>query len=134
MRILLDTHMLIWALEDSKRMPADARRLIDNHSYDVFLSVVSLWEVQIKHRNHPDRMPVSGEELYDLATLAGYKCLPLNERHILALSSLVYAEGRKPHHDPFDRAMLCQAKVEDMRFLTHDSLLRNYLEPCLLYV
>ena len=119
---------------DSARMPPEARRILSDRSHKLFFSVVSLWEVQLKHQNHPDRMPASAEDIYDLATLAGYDCLPLNERHILALPSLVYDQGRKPYHDPFDRAMLAQAKAEGMRFITHDSLLRNYLEPCVLYV
>lgn len=134
MRLLLDTHIVLWALEDSSRLPALARELILDANNQVFVSVASVWEVQIKHAAHPDRMVVDGLRFCELCQQAGYELVPIEASHVLRLAGLTRAEGSRPHNDPFDRILLCLAAEENMRFVTHDSLIPAYEEPCVLFV
>ena len=134
MRLLLDTHVLIWALLDDPRLPALARKLIEDESNEVCYSAVAMWEVAIRHAKRPDALPVSAPDLAEYAAESGFHSLPLEERHTFLLDGLS-RPGRAPaHHDPFDRIMICQAKAEGMLFLTHDSLLLDYHEACVLHV
>lgn len=130
MRLLLDTHILIWALSDDPRLSDQARALIEDRSNQVLFSSAALWEIEIKHQAHPDRMLCDAAQISDYAKKSGYQCLQIAERHVLALSSLTYETDARPHNDPFDRIMLCQAKVDGLVFLTHDSLIPNYREAC----
>ena len=134
MRVLLDTHILLWALEDSVRLSERARKLIVSPSNQVYVSTISLWEIELKHAAHPHRMLYGAQQISSFCKQAGYQSLQVAERHILALPTLQYEEGRPPHHDPFDRVMLCQAKVDGLVLVTHDSLFPNYLEGCVLRV
>ena len=63
MRILLDTHMILWSLSNDSKLPAKARDMIINEENELFYSVASMWEVTIKHLTHPDRMRISGSKL-----------------------------------------------------------------------
>lgn len=134
MKLLLDTHLLLWALLDSPQLPLQARTLILDQANSIHYSVASLWEVQIKHDAHPDRMLVGAQALARYCRQAGFLPLPIAERHIVALGSLSRVAGAPPHKDPFDRIMICQAKVDGLVLLTHDGLLAGYGEPCVLTV
>ena len=132
--LLLDTHIALWALEDSPNLPARARELILDAGNQVFVSVASIWEIQIKHAVHPDRMVVGGQRFWELCQRAGYDLLPIEVGHVLRLSGLARAEGARPHNDPFDRILVCQASSEGMWLVTHDSLIPDYRESCILFV
>lgn len=132
MKLLLDTHILLWALADDPKLPLTARRLIADESNTVVYSSASLWEVSIKHALHPDRMPASAATLLEFCEAAGYESLPIANRHVLALETLVRDPAAPPHNDPFDRIMLAQAKADGLVFLTHDSLIPAYGEECVL--
>ena len=134
MQILLDSHILLWALTDSPKLPQRARSLVANMHNEVFFSIATLWEIEIKHAAHPDKLKVGAEHVLAWCQEAGFKCLQIAERHVLALPTLEYEEGHPPHSDPFDRIMLCQAKVDGLVLVTRDSLLPNYLEGCVLRV
>ncbi|MBQ9005854.1 MAG: type II toxin-antitoxin system VapC family toxin [Atopobiaceae bacterium] len=134
MRLLLDTHILIWALSDDPKLPDQARRLIEDRSNQILFSSAALWEIEIEHAAHPDRMLCDAAQISSYAQQSGYQCLQIAERHVLALASLVYKADAKPHNDPFDRIMICQAKTDGLVFLTHDSLIPNYGEPCVQWV
>ncbi len=132
MRILLDTHVLLWALTEDKRLPAIASKMIEDLSNAIYCSVASLWEISIKHAVHPDLMPTDAETLKELCKEAGYELLSIEPRHIIALESLE-AAGQKPiHHDPFDRILIAQAKSDSMVLLTADALISRYDESCIL--
>lgn len=73
MRILLDTHILLWALSNDARLPKKARELIVDKENEIYYSVISLCEVEIKHLAHPDMMPVSAEEISGYCEQSGYK-------------------------------------------------------------
>lgn len=134
MRLLLDTHVVLWALTNSERLSDAARRLITNGKTMILYSVVAMWEVAIRHERHPDRMLIDGLGFESLCEEAGIRQLPLVSRHVRALESLRQVDGSPSHADPFDRIMLAQAKADDLVFLTHDACLATYGEPCVVMV
>ena len=96
---------------------------------------MTIWESEIKHSLHPDIFPFSGKRLNELSIKADIIFLPLLPRQIVLLSSLKYSQSvDRQHKDPFDRMLICQAKSEKMLLLTHDKLISNYEEPCIVSV
>ena len=134
MNILLDTHILIWALGEDEKLSDKARNLILNPDNMIYYSAASIWEISIKHALHPDQIPFSGKELAAFCLEAGYEPLDISERHVFALETLKRSVGAKPHQDPFDRIMIAQAKADNMLFLSHDALLSDYNEGCVISV
>lgn len=134
MRILLDTHILLWALSNDDKLPEKARELIIDEENEIYYSIISLWEVEIKHLAHPDIMPVSAEEISGYCKQSGYNQIIIKENHIFNMRKLKRKKNALPHKDPFDRILICQADVENMVFITHDSLLPDYNKPCILFV
>lgn len=131
MRVLLDTHVLIWALENaSGKLDRRLRWVIADETNAVYYSIASIWEVVIKHAIHPELI-VSADELAHLAGVAGYGALPIHEKHVLALPSLTAGTEARGHKDPFDRVMLAQAKVDGLMLLTQDAKLLAYEEDCI---
>ena len=130
MNILLDTHIAIWALLDSPKLTPKARQLITDPDNTIFYSVVSVWEVLLKHSGHPDNMDFSSNVFSESCKDAGFVPLELRDKHVVAVETFpTEVDG---HKDPFDRLLLAQAKAENMSFLTHDSRLSNYQEKCLI--
>ncbi|HMO06012.1 MAG TPA: type II toxin-antitoxin system VapC family toxin [Kiritimatiellia bacterium] len=124
MRLLLDTHIALWALTDSPHLPARARALIADPANEVFHSAASVWEIAIKHALARRDMPLSGDEAVRLFTEAGYVEVPVTARHAATTESL------PPHHaDLFDRLLVAQALVEPMHLITHDRQLMKYGHP-----
>lgn len=134
MNILLDTHILLWTLSNDVKLSDKARKLIEDENNEIYYSIISLWEVELKHLAHPHAMPVSAEQLREYCVQSGFRKVSLNERHIYAMGNLKREKDAKPHKDPFDRILICQASIENMIFITHDSLIGGYAEPCILTV
>lgn len=130
MNILLDTHMAIWALLDSPRLTSKAKQLILDPDNIIYYSVVSVWEVLLKHSGHPDNMDFSAEIFSESCTDAGFVPLELRDKHVITAGR--FPPEVKGHKDPFDRLLLAQAKTENMSFLTHDRRLSNYPEKCII--
>ena len=122
MKILLDTHILLWTLTGSSFLPDNVKELINDPDNDIYVSIVSPWEVEIKHDKYPDRMPIDSNKLIQYCALSGFSRLGIRPSHIAMLSGL----GNGRHNDPFDRMLLCQAKAEDMMLITHDKRLGEY--------
>ena len=120
MRLLLDTHVIIWLMEDDSRLNAEARKLIAS-AQDVFASSASIWEIAIKARLGKLRIDV--ERLILRLAQAGIGELHVTNGHAVAT-------GRLPllHRDPFDRLLVAQAISEPMRLLTSDAQLAAYSE------
>lgn len=119
MRLLLDTHALIWLMEGNPRLSDKARAQIII-SDEVCFSSASIWEVAIKMRL--GKIKTDPGELLELAQRAGLTELPVNARHAIATRGLPL----KAHRDPFDRLLVAQAISEQLRFLTSDSELSVY--------
>ena len=126
MKILLDTQMLLWALTDSPSLPAKAKAMILDADNEIYYSIISLWEIEIKHLINPTNLPVTAEQVASICAEAGLQEITLQQDSIFKLSSLKRPEQAPRHKDPFDRILICQAITGDMVFLTHDSLLSDY--------
>lgn len=134
MNLLLDTHVLIWALNEDSRLSEKARELILDPDNAIYYSSVSIWEVAIKHAIHPENVTFTGKELSQYCQEAGFLPVEMRDRHVFALETITRADDAPPHHDPFGRMLIAQAKAENMSFLTHDSLLPYYNEKCIISV
>ena len=134
MKILLDTHILLWVLSNDAKLSEKARKLVENEENEIYYSIVSLWEVELKRLAHPEAMPVCAKELAEYCEQSGFQRILVMEKHIYALAGLKREENALPHKDPFDLMLLCQAATENMLFVTHDSLIPGYCEPCILAV
>jgi PIN domain nuclease of toxin-antitoxin system len=119
--LLLDTHVALWAITDSERLTGRARQLIQEPASVIWVSVVSLWEIAIKHGLGRGDMPVSSQQALLYFKAAGYRILSLDAAHVLALQDLP-----AHHQDPFDRMLVAQALTEPMRLLTHDAMVARY--------
>ena len=134
MRILLDTHVAIWAIFDSRRIPTNVRDALEDIGNEVLYSIVSVWEIEIKHLAHPDNMPIDASEFVTQCRASDFNELPLLKEHIYRLRDLRRAEDAHPHKDPFDRILLCQSLSEGATFVTHDSALKGYDLPGLRFI
>ena len=134
MRLLLDTRIMLWYALGNDNLSSKARSLIFGSGNDIYCSIVSAWEVAIKYNINPSRIPISDEKFLEYVHMLGGGLLALSEKHIVALKTLRLAPDAKEHRDPFDRMLICQAKAEGMKLLTHDALLQGYGEPCVFLV
>ncbi len=124
MRLLLDTHIALWTATDSPRLPPKVRAMVSDADASLYVSVVSLWEVAIKHarrRGRPDDMPISAAELQRLLSGARCQVLDVVPAHVMELEQLP-----RLHGDPFDRMLVAQARVEPLRLLTSDAAVAAY--------
>ena len=124
MRILLDTHVALWAIVDDPRLPKHARRLIEDSRNSIVISAATVWEISIKHavsRGPRKAMPMSGSEALKQFLAAGYETVSISPAHAAALDSLP-----TKHSDPFDRILVAQAIAEPLRLLTADERLAEY--------
>ncbi len=121
MNLLLDTHVALWAITDSPKLPQRARDLIQAPKTTVWVSAASIWEIAIKCGLGRGDMPVSGQDAVRYFQESGYRFLPIDVEHALAVESLP-----AHHQDPFDRILVAQALVEPMRLMTHDPLVARY--------
>lgn len=129
MNVLLDTHIAIWALAESPKLPVRAVEIIEDPENRLFVSDVSLWEVAMKHTARPRNFLLTAELFLDRCKEAGYRILPLTSEAILACERLDTSAADGIHKDPFDRMLIAQAKSGRLLFLTHDRLLSLYREP-----
>lgn len=134
MKILCDTHILIWFLTGDDQLSVKARNIMENEENEIYFSLVSVWEISIKHSRKPKQMSLSPKRFIELCESQGFLEYPIDRQHILAVNTLHRPVNIPEHHDPFDRLLLSQAKVDKLTFITHDSLIPYYNEPCIVYV
>ena len=134
MKLLLDTHVVLWYITEDERLSDEAKAWINNGENEVYYSLVSVWEVAIKHLAKRNKMPLTDEDFVSYAEETGMSFLALEKKHIAMLKTLTLQEAAKEHHDPFDRILISQAKSENMLLLTHDRLLKGYGEPCVITI
>ena len=134
MNLLLDTHVLIWTATDDPRLSETAREMILDADNAIYYSAVSIWEIALKHSNHPDNVEFTGKQFSQLCKDAGFLPIEMRDKHVCALETLSRPENAPRHQDPFDRMLIAQAKAENMTFLTHDVLLSYYDEKCVMLV
>lgn len=124
MRLLIDTHLLLWAAGDPGRLSGRARTLLDDPANELVFSAASLWEVAIKRGLGRDDFRVDARLLRRGLLDNGYGELPLTSQHAVAI------DGLPPiHRDPFDRILVAQAMVEGITLLTADPVVAQYPGP-----
>lgn len=124
MRLLVDTHIVLWRMLADPRLPARAVALMDDGANRVEVSTVSVWEVAVKHaltRAGSAGLPLSGSEFREELMKVGLNPMAISAGHAAALDGLPLH-----HRDPFDRLLVAQAKCEGMVLLTHDAQLSAY--------
>lgn len=124
MKLLLDTHLLLWAAGYPGRLPAAARTLLDDPQNEPIFSSASLWEVAIKHGLGRGDFRVDARLLRRGLLDNGYDELPVTSEHAVTLDSLPPI-----HKDPFDRILVAQSMVEGITLLTTDPLVAQYPGP-----
>jgi len=124
MKLLLDTHLLLWAAGEPRRLSKSARTLIGNPDNELLFSAASLWEVAIKRGLGREDFKVDARLLRRGLLDNGYSELPINSDHVVATESLPLL-----HRDPFDRILVAQATVEGVTLLTIDSQVSQYAGP-----
>ena len=124
MHLLLDTHLLVWAMGSPDRLPTGLRTMLEDPDHTPMFSVASLWELVIKTAlNRPDFNVQPG--LLRRALLeAGWLELPVQAQHVLAVADLPHL-----HRDPFDRLLLAQANADSALLITADQQLAQYPGP-----
>lgn len=123
MKLLLDTHIALWAITADPKLPQSALNMIMSANNEIIVSAASIWEISIKHSLGRGNMPVSGNEAFGYFQEAGYRLLSVSAEHA------AYVENLPPiHADPFDRILIAQAICEPMKLITHDTVLSGYSE------
>jgi PIN domain nuclease of toxin-antitoxin system len=120
MKYLLDTHILLWFAENSKRLSSEFREIISDVENEICVSVASVWEVVIKQASKKIELKSSIEEI-----IKRYKfpVLDIKMEHVLEIAKLPNI-----HKDPFDRMIVAQTKVEDLVLLTSDKTVKKYFK------
>lgn len=124
MRLLLDTHLLLWSVASSRKLPKAARALLDDPENDVYYSAASLWEIAIKSALRRKDFRVDVEVLNGALPATGYLELPVRAPHAVAVARLP-----RVHGDPFDRMLVAQALTEPLLLVTNDEALTGYAAP-----
>lgn len=118
MKLLLDTNALLWSLLEKQRLSPSSVDAIGDEANDVFVSVVSVWEIEIKRAKGRLHVPL---EIEPALTAQRFRSLPITLRHAQAVESLP-----RHHRDPFDRMLVVQAQLEEMTLVTSDRAMRRY--------
>lgn len=113
MRLLLDTHAILWWLSDDRHLGSRAREIIEDRANDIAISVVSLWEIVVKVR--VGKLQADLSEIIRALEAQTFDFLPIEPRHLQQLTRLPLH-----HRDPFDHLLIAQSIVENMTFMTED--------------
>lgn len=124
MKLLLDTHLLLWAAGQPKRLSAIALKLINTPTNELLFSAASIWEVAIKSALGRDDFEANPRLLRRGLLDNGYSEMPIISDHVVAIESLPQI-----HKDPFDRLLVAQASVEGVTLLTVDTVVAQYPGP-----
>lgn len=124
MKLLLDTHLLLWATEDSPKLAPLAKSLISSPENELIFSAVSIWEIAIKNAKKVPRFKAAPNLVREALLESGYSELAISGKHAVATEYL-----QPIHKDPFDRLLIAQAMVEGITLLTSDAVIARYSGP-----
>ncbi len=124
MRLLLDTHALLWAVSRPAALPAKVRSLLEDGGTEVFVSAASTWEIAIKKQL--GKLDVEARALLAELHALGFGELRISFEHTLRAGALP-----PRHRDPFDRVLVAQALEEGLTLVTRDPAFRLYAVPTL---
>lgn len=119
MRILLDTHLVLWWLTGDRKLPRAAQKMISDRENEIYVSAASIWEVAIKA--NIGRIDVDPAEVRAAIGPSGFLDLAVTSKHAVKVAELPFH-----HRDPFDRLLIAQSLSEPMLLLSSDRLLKPY--------
>ena len=120
MRILLDTHILLWCLEGREKLSPQARQIISSAD-EVYASAANIWEIIIKTSTGKLKIEVDPQEFVQIIADSGFEMISIKPEHVLKLADL-----HDYHRDPFDRILIAQSLVEPLHLVTADSVVAKY--------
>jgi PIN domain nuclease of toxin-antitoxin system len=126
-RLLLDTHIALWAITADSRLGAKTRARLVDPDNQIYVSAASIWEIAIKHQKNPTAMPIGPDIAMQAMSDSGFIWLDISARHAAASAQLPML-----HADPFDRMLIAQARTEPLALLTRDAQLAAYSELVIL--
>lgn len=129
MDYLLDTCTLLWLLLDDKHITKEIKDIVRNKDNIIFISPISLWEIQIKHLKKPELMPYAASNIYNIVTQTKIKVLPFQIEHLISLKD-IYIQN--VHNDPFDQMLLSISITDNLILISHDKALNKYLNTSIL--
>ncbi len=118
MRYLLDTHIFLWWLNDNKQLKESLQIVISNRENQIFVSIVSAWEISLKHRAGKLPLKTTLQRCFELSP---FEILAINFDHVLKFDTLPFH-----HRDPFDRLLVAQAMTEKLTLITADAKIKRY--------
>ncbi len=124
MKLLLDTHLLLWAAGSPNELPKEVYELLADNSNEPYFSAASIWEIAIKNSLGRDDFQVQTSVLRRALLDNGYTEMPITSQHAIYLESLPNI-----HKDPFDRILISQANGEGIRLYTSDKIIPKYHGP-----
>jgi PIN domain nuclease of toxin-antitoxin system len=124
LRVLLDTHIFLWALFEPSKLSVTLTEIYQNSENKLFLSLVSVWEIQIKQQLGKLEFQIDLQQVIAEQLQAGHiELLPISLEHIIALQSLPFH-----HNDPFDRLLIAQAIKENLSLASSDTKIPLYAD------
>ena len=121
MRVLLDTHILLWAVAASSRLPDAVREVLEDGTNDAYYSAASIWEIAIKSALRQKALHIDLAAMRAALPRMGLSELPVTAEHAAGVAALPPI-----HRDPFDRLLIAQSIVEPLTLVTNDSVLGRY--------
>ena len=121
MKIMLETHALLWFFSNDNNLSEKARKAIENSSNDVFVSIASFWEIAIKLSLSKLAMDIPFELLFDESEKLNISILAVQKEHLICLKELPFI-----HKNPFDRVIASQSIVEDYAFVSVEAIFDEY--------
>lgn len=125
MKYLLDTHVIMWALINDKRVSENIKKVILDQNNQIYYSTISPWEVEIKHQKIKS-FSLTGKQFCFLCDQNDILNLPIKNNHVIKLKDIINNNENSDHKDPFDKMLLAQAVEENMLLITHDKKLLDY--------
>ena len=118
---LLDSHIFLWLEIDDPKLPTSLKEIIISTNDDIFVSIITFWEIAIKNSIGKLELPSSISQLMADCAEMGFSILPIKDAHLDRLKNLP-----RIHGDPFDRLLICQAQVEKLILMTADNNIPKY--------
>ncbi len=126
MKMMLDTHIALWAMADTEKLPQTFLDKLKDLNNSIFVSVASVWEVAIKNIKNDKLMPISEKEFINFCKEMEFEFMPIKLAHIMNIRNLKLKDENITHKDPFDKIIIAQSEYENVEFYTRDKTLKDY--------
>ena len=123
MKLLLDTHTLIWVITNSSKLPEKIKSIVNDKNNIIYVSVASIWEIEIKHIKKAESMPYDAKSILRSIECSDFELIDIKKDYILELQSII---NQNIHSDPFDHILLSMAKNDNLTLVAHDSNMKDY--------